>query len=267
MKILLTADLHYGFREDGDESARALAKAICKEGGDVLVLCGDNAALPLRNFIDCLQLFKDFPGRKLAIAGNHDLWVNPDTPFDSFDMCTVVLPEILAQCGFHALEAAPLVIGNVGFVGTVGWYDYTFREPSLDIPFETYERKILDDGTIWMDVKYIRWKFTDAQFTDLTLARLREHIAVIEPQCDTIVSVLHHLPFENMVLRKPSRPWSFANAFMGSVKYGEELLKHPKVKYAYSGHTHTPGVFQNGHIKCVNIGSNYHSKRHEVLDV
>jgi len=265
MKIVLTADLHYGLREDGDESARALASSICREGGDVLVLCGDNAGPPLKNYIDCLLLFKDFPGKKLAIAGNHDLWVNNGAPYDSCDMYAIILPEIYGRCGFHGLDHAPLVVGDVGLVGTVGWYDYTFREPALDIPMEMYARKILDDGTIWMDAKYIRWKFTDPEFTELTIAKMREHIAIVEPQCEHIVSVFHHLPFENMVLRKASRAWSFANAFMGSVTYGEEMLKHPKIEYAYCGHTHVPGAFQNGRIKCVNIGANYHAKRSEVL--
>jgi putative phosphoesterase len=267
MKIIVTSDLHYGMREDGDESARALAKTICDEGGDVLLLCGDNARLPLKNTIDCLSLFKHFAGRKLVVAGNHDLWVNGDAPFDSRDMYSVILPEIYHQCGFHGLDYAPTVINDIGFVGTVGWYDYSFREPALDLPLETYEKKILDDGTIWMDIRYIRWKYTDPEFTNLTLAKLREQISIVETKCETIIAALHHLPFENLVMRRADRAWSFANAFMGSAKYGEELLKHPTVKYAICGHTHVQRAAQNGHMNCFSIGSNYRTKRREILDI
>ena len=267
MRIVITADLHYGMRADGDESTRALAKKLCERGGDVLMLAGDNASLPISNFIECLQLFKDFPGRKLLVSGNHDLWVEENAPFDSCDMYSVILPEIYTQCGFHCLDVEPVVIDGIGFVGTTGWYDYTFREPSLDVPMETYEKKVLDDGTIWMDVRYVRWKYSDAEFTELTLAKLREHLATIEPKCETMVGLLHHLPFANMVTRKPSRAWSFANAFMGSEKFGRELLKHPKVRHVYCGHTHSRGEFENGHIKCINVGSNYHHKRCEVLNL
>src|SRR5262245_44688652 len=44
----------------------------------------------------------------------------------------IALRGIAAEHGFHYLPGSPLIIGAVGFAGSLGWYDYSLRDPRLD---------------------------------------------------------------------------------------------------------------------------------------
>jgi predicted phosphodiesterase len=135
MRILVTADLHYNIARS-QEPARLLARQTCDEGGDALVLVGDSAAAELGPLRQCLRLFADFPGRKFLVLGNHSLWCRG--PEDSLDRYHRVLPQTAAEEGFHLLDESPAVLGDLALVGSVGWYDYSFRDRSLGIPEAFY---------------------------------------------------------------------------------------------------------------------------------
>ena len=131
MRILVTADLHYDIRRSR-EPTEQLARQALATGGDCLVLVGDSAGRDLQPLRDCLRLFADFPDRKLFVPGNQCLWCNHDE--DSLDRYERILPATVAGEGFAMLDHEPVVLGGVGLVGSVGWYDYSFRVKSLEIP-------------------------------------------------------------------------------------------------------------------------------------
>jgi hypothetical protein len=44
----------------------------------------------------------------------------------------MTLCDIAAEHGFHYLPGSPLITEEVGFTGSLGWYDYSLRDPRLD---------------------------------------------------------------------------------------------------------------------------------------
>ena len=295
MNIIATADLHYDNPRSVPDTRR-VADEILREhaDADVLIVAGDLCGPDLSVLDDCLLLFRDFNGRKLMVAGNHDLW---SAHADSFDRFEHRIPRIAADRGFTCLDAAPAIVGDVGFAGTIGWYDYSYRDEALGVPMRFYEAKLapgaarmrteyaallgrtddipdaLREITVrWMDGRWVQLGMSDPEFTELLCDRLAGHLAAIAPRCRTIVGVSHHVPFRSMCPAKPQRrippaSWTFTTAFMGSGRIGETFAAEPKVRTIVCGHTHMPRRETIEGIDVIDIGSSYTHKRFVELDV
>src|SRR4051794_41160815 len=137
MRVLLTADLHYNHARS-HPLAIELIDTLNRTGGDVLVIVGDTAVADGDTLEQCLSRVT-FTGPKLFVAGNHELWTTRD---DSYAIFTDELPRRVRALGWHWLETDPFVAADIAFVGSVGWYDYSFAQPSLDIPRRFYEAKV-----------------------------------------------------------------------------------------------------------------------------
>jgi hypothetical protein len=199
---------------------------------------------------------------------------------------------VAEAAGFHYLDRAPYVRDGVGFVGSIGWYDYSYRLDHLEIPLRFYEAKLapgaakslsryrhlcatsndipewaLSVGTRWMDGANVHLPFNDAEFTERLVRKLEEHLAQLAGTAETIVAAIHHLPFRQLVLYKDNPRWDFAAAFMGSERFGEVLLRHDKVRHMFCGHAHKHDRVQIGRLECFCIGSTYRRKRFEVLEL
>ena len=287
MRLIVTADLHYDLA-DYQPRVRELAEAVCREEADALAIAGDIFAGDIGILVECLHLFSGFRGEKLLVAGNHDLWTHGG---DSFRLYDETIPAAAAACGFHDLDKRPLILGDVGLVGTMGWYDYSFRDESLGIPTRFYEHKAapgyaqqtpellhlmdppeqLPDRALaarsyWNDGRMIHWDTDDRRFNQLTLERLEAQLQAVESQVRAVVAVTHHIPFAEMLRRKRDPSWGFGNAFMGSVGLGEVLLRHDKVTHAVFGHSHTRKRRRVGHIEATNVGCTYKMKRYDVIE-
>ncbi|MFP4058196.1 MAG: metallophosphoesterase [Candidatus Brocadiia bacterium] len=288
MRLIATADLHYDL-EPYRPRVEALAARMVAEEADVLAIAGDIFAGDLQWLEACLRLFADFPGEKVLVAGNHDLWTLEG---DSFELYDRTIPRVAGQCGFHDLDAGPRLVGDVALVGTIGWYDYSFRDTALGIPMRFYEHKVapgyarrfseyahlldpdedlppsaLAARSTWNDGRMIRWDLDDHRFTQLTVDRLEGHMAQVEGRARAVVAITHHLPFAPMLRRKSDPSWGFGNAFMGSEALGQALLRHPKVTHLVCGHSHTRDRQRVGHIEAINVGCTYRMKRYEVVSV
>lgn len=288
MKILITADLHYNITRSREPVER-LAGRACQQGGDALVLLGDTAGEDLEPFAQCLALFAEFPGRKFLVPGNHCLWTPPDGP-DSLARYHEVIPAVAADADFAVLDHAPAILGGVGLVGSIGWYDYSLREESLGIPLPFYlakaspgaaeyygmdelvadHRDLLTErhmrmGVRWRDGQRVRLGMSDEEFTARCDARLGEQLAALAPRCEQIVAMMHHLPFRQLVPQHRPDRFAFAAAYLGADRLGQTLLDCPKVSHVYCGHSHWPARERIGHIEAVNVGSTYKEKHLEVL--
>jgi len=264
MRILATADLHFGRNPSWDNATQALAREMCSAGGDVLLIAGDTAT-----FVDglhgkCLALFDGFKGVKALVAGNHDLWTQDG---DSYQLYAERLPRVARDCGFVCLDEAPLYVDGVAFVGSVGWYDYSFRNPALQIPHAYYEEKRFPGAFVWNDGNFVKWRFSDPEFTDLVVKRLAQHLTEVSPRAKSVITVTHHIAFASMLVPQRDVLRTFGNAFMGSERLGATLLEHEKVRYHICGHTHSPARHRHGHIDCINVGSTYAEKRFVTLEL
>ncbi len=291
MKILVTADLHYDIpRSRGP--AEQLATRVVRTGGDALVLVGDSAGANLDVLRECLRLFEGFGGLKLLVPGNHCLWRRPGE--DSIERYERLIPQAAREEGFTVLDHEPVALGEVGLVGSVGWYDYSFRDKSLGIPLPFYAAKVapgaaayyreeyeqlladhadeLDEAhwemfSRWMDGRHVRLNMSDEEFVERLARKLSSQLAEVAPRVGRIAAFLHHLPFAELVpANRPTR-FAFAAAYMGADRLGQVLLDCPKVTHVYCGHSHWRADRRVGRIRVVNVGSTYTEKRLEVAEL
>lgn len=288
MRIIATSDLHYNIAR-GKAPTEQIARDINHAGGDVLLLLGDLAGTDLTILERAFALFDSFPGRRVFVPGNHELWAPPGG--DSLHRYERELPDLCSRHGVHYLDQAPLVLGDVAIAGTMGWYDYTFRSASLGIPLRFYQAKVApgsaacraeyrelvasDDDIApeskdllcrWMDVEHVRLGCSDCDLVETTVAALRAQLASLSA-IRTVVVGMHHLPFAALVPRSRNKAYHFATAFLGSELFGETILEHENVRQVVCGHSHHYSQFQRNGVTATAIGSTYTHKRFESLDV
>jgi len=263
-KLLATADLHFRLHAQGDASTHKLARHVCGSDADVFVIAGDIADLGVENFEACLRLFDGFKGLKLLVPGNHDLWT---TSADSMEKYRTVLLAVARRCGFHMLDTEPVCAGEVAFVGNIGWYDYSLRNPNLRLSDDDYRRKTLPGVCTWNDGVYIQWDLDDEQFSQMCLDRLERHYALVASRVERAVVVLHHLPFAEMIRDTGVLTLEFCRAYMGSARFGELLTQCQKVRHVICGHRHARSAHQAGRLEALAVGSEYTLKRLLALDL
>jgi hypothetical protein len=226
----------------------------------VFVLAGD-AGNTLDDLRDALQIFETTAIAKLFVPGNHDVWIETGDGelIDSRTKYERLIPELCREMGFHDLGQEPVIIGDVGFVGSVGWYDYSFADPRMDLDTDAYWAGRYGEG-IWWDKKMTYWvpganarggtvrtRMRDPEVCAEMDVRLHEHLSSIEGDVDQIITVIHTMPFLAGLLR--SEPPYYLDAFTGSSRLGETLLDHPKVKHCIGGHKHLSGDWEVRGIK------------------
>ena len=286
MRLIVTADLHYN-HPGSKPVAQELIAEMNRAGGDVLLLVGDTAVADGDCLEECLGLF-EFAGPKLFVPGNHDLWTTGPGGYEVF---AAELPRRVREAGWHWLQGEPLRLGEIGFAGSLGWYDYAFAAAGLGIPRRFYEHKIspgaaarlsehagLLDGADdigpagrdvvarWNDAKFVRLGRSDEAFLAELLAALRGQLEALR-DAPGVVAAVHHLPFAGLLPPTRRDQRDFAKAYLGSPRIGDLLLEFPNVRLALSGHSHFPAEAQVGHVRAVNIGSGYRAKTFRTFEV
>ncbi len=263
MRFWVTSDLHFG-RKRGDQATRKLAQHVRDNPADALVIVGDfgNGETAIA---DCLALFQDVPGPKLAVPGNHDVWTNGWDDDDSWAIHEIHLPALFAAAGFTALHLAPAVVDGVALVGSMGWYDYSFRDP-IDVPVSSYETKIppWSERPIWMDAHYAHFGVDDPELTLQLADRLSAHLKATD--APRVVAFVHHL-IDHALLFHPRAvvpfKWRWANTFLGANVLGQRLAKDQRVASAFCGHIHMERSATVRGIPARCLGSDY--KRKQLL--
>ncbi len=285
MRLLVTGDLHYNHPKSRP-LADELIETMNEAAGDVLLVVGDTAVADGDLLEECLSRFR-FAGVKLFVAGNHELWTHGP---DSYAIYKQHLPRRVRELGWRWLEDEPFTAGGITIVGSVGWYDYSFAQPSLDIPQRFYEAKVspgaaehLPDwahllersedvppharGVVarWNDGRFVKLHRSDAVFLAELCANLEAHLEAATA-ATRVIAAIHHLPFRALLPPPKTAQWDFAKAYLGSVRLGDLLLRFPNVTDVFCGHSHFPMAATVGHIRAVNIGSGYRSKTFKTLD-
>jgi len=263
MKIIITADLHYGVANN-QRIIVNFAKRIIKTKADVLLLVGDTFAFNTQLLVECLKLFTPFDGDKLFVAGNHDLWTRRSNSLKIYEN---MLPRIVKQYGFHSLDQKPYFKNKIGFVGSIGWYDCSFKNPDKPIPQDYYVQKNWPGVVSWNDSLYVHLGMSDEAFTKRVNRRLKRHLALVSKQVKAIICAVHHVPFRQLLRTNHTSTDNFLTAFSGSEETGKIILSFPKVTYVFCGHTHQKKKAKINGVTAINIGSDYLRKRFEVLEI
>lgn len=238
MRIGVTSDIHVDFSQLNKEILNYVIEASIEATPDVLILCGDISP-DLMTLYRVLSSFSTagVARKRLFVAGNHDIWVGSGSrksnSHDKYELIT----RICLESGFHHLCSEPLIIDNIGFCGTIGWYDYSYKSAEYDIPDSVYERKTYN-GSVWNDLNYAKWDASDKEMANFFESKLRQQIQTIRDRADQIVVSTHHVPFRECVLYRGELSWDFFSAFMGSEGLGKVCQGEPTVKYVFFGHTH-----------------------------
>ena len=287
MRLLVTSDLHYNHARS-KPLAEELVRRINGERADAVLVVGDTAVADGDALERCLSRFT-FDGPKPFVAGNHELWTAGD---DSYPLYTHGLPRRVSAMGWHWLEGAPFVAGDVALVGSLGWYDYSFARPELGIPRRFYEHKVspgaaralarfahLFDGrddeippvamnlvARWNDGKFVKLHRSDGQFLDERLDQLERDLDHVRA-AGTVLVAVHHLPFAALLPPPHSAQWDFAKAYLGSERFGRVLLRYANVREVVCGHSHFAAEARVEHVRAVSLGSGYRSKTFHAYEL
>ena len=268
LRVLITSDLH--LEVTGPEPIRRLVAGMDRENPDLVVLAGD-IGNPSRLFAECLRCFVKLNCPVAVIPGNQDLWHGPGET--SILLYEELLGQITTEHGFHWLEKGPIVLDNgTAVCGSIGWYDYSACDPSLNLP---PEEVLAQKGRYVADGQRMDWEYKDLEFADMCRRRLRRELTDLEEN-DRVerILVVSHVPCFDSQLEKDSQDpeWCLGSSFYGHLTMGECLRGFPKVRWVVSGHTH---IGLNGLVErpggppiaTAVVGSDYGKPRWVTLEI
>lgn len=265
MKWHFASDLHYGVNAEGNAAVRELASHLRAPNAtedDALVLVGD-IATDDDAFRACLALFAGYPGRKFAIPGNHDVWIEAGRDVSSWTRYRRI-QRLMRAAGFHPLEEEPAIVGGTAVVGSMGWYDYSFKDEELGISDAAYAKKTYPGQpmAMWNDAHCVRWGMSDAEMVAWQAERLERHLASVAGHDEVLVAI-HHVPTKRLLFHPRwmvPEEMRFANAFLGSERFAEIACAHG-ADLVINGHIHLAGEARIGNTRFVSIGGDYDGKQ------
>ncbi len=259
MKIAYTSDLHTDYSDQNVELVPYLANRISEIAPDVFILAGDISSQ--RGILaETLAGFSELACAKLFVPGNHDVWYDSKRQlqlgFDSTKKYYDLLPLLCEDYGFIPIWVRPYSVGDCGFVGSIGWYDYSFRNPKFD---DEISPQMYAEGrygrSVWVDTRRAWWLRepvdkrrrmirnrdckTDRRVCTEMVESIRESLQCLpDDSIRRIIGVVHVVPFRQMVRHINDLSWDFFAAFMGSERLGAALGEDPRVSHVVCGHLH-----------------------------
>lgn len=217
MRVFALSDIHV----DYDVNAQwvdQLSTADYRE--DVLILAGDvSDRLPVLGW--CLQRLARSFGQVLFVPGNHDLWVIRDAPgktsFDKFREIAVIAED--AGVSMQPFRRDALLI-----VPLLGWYDYTFGQPSAALQ------------SAWMDFIACRWP------AGLEPQEISLHFAALNPIAvpggiERVLTFSHFVPRLDLLPMAIPAEHRMLFPVLGSTRLDTQLRGLGSQMHVY-GHSH-----------------------------
>lgn len=299
MKILAISDVHIDPDKPGPWQ-EFVARAH-DEQPDALVLAGDLTVGKPAAYEALLAQFGSFGGPKLFVPGNHDLW-QLYSKRKTWDRYERELPAAVAAAGWHYLDLGPVLVGDVAFVGCMGWYDYSLRQRSTPRPglrvspgqlsrpgrgmklfsarskvlweelgpddYRTRAMQVSDEnlseGVIWNDAYYIDWQKSDEEMAQYFRDRLLAQARQVS-RARHIVTVTHFVPFTETIPEYTDIAPAYARAFAGSTALGAAMQSLPQARVAIFGHWHLSGRWRSGGIDAYNVSARHGSREGTLI--
>lgn len=263
LRIAAISDLHILPDESDKQLLECIRERVEEIDPDVFVIAGD-VSDHLDILTDALTKLHVAGSTNLYVAGNHDVWFEDTGGPGTLEKYSHKIGEACREAGFLHLPDSPFVLSNIAFVGSMGWYDYSFRRHDLDIPMENYEKKEFR-GAVWYDLFKIDWVFTDAEATSLFNQKLEYDLKTLPKHITQVVYISHHLPFQNLTVYKDRLPWDFYSAFMGATSTGKILEEDGRIIISISGHSHIRNQMSRGNITAITVPLGYGRPDNESL--
>ncbi len=234
-RIILLSDTHY--QRNWHAILERTMRDIAVFEPDCVVHAGD-VGEGLDGYQNMLALLALLDCPRLVLAGNHDLWTYRQTGISTEALWTEVLPCLTRDSGAIWLEGENWIKDGIGVCGSIGWYDYSARDPKQDFSPADYARL---KGTVMVDAVMMDWQRTDQVFSDELGMALENRLQALEADSAVreVLVATHVPPFEEGIAREPgNRAWNLANAYFGNLTLGARIEKYAKVRHVISGHTH-----------------------------
>jgi hypothetical protein len=234
VKLAITSDLHLPITKD--ERISALGREVRSFEPDALVVAGDLGE-SLADLKRALHLLREQVTAPIwVLPGNHDVWARP--PHDSRQLFLEALPAAVRAAGCRWLEGTAFIVKGVAVAGTIGWYDYSAADPSIQgSALQFAQQKFHYNG----DALRIDWEWSDPEFAELISVPFLSQLDHLEsdPSVQRVVVVTHVPLVEGQMRRQPDVVrWAFSNAYFGNLTLGRKVLSRRKVSHIVSGHTH-----------------------------
>jgi hypothetical protein len=292
MKILAISDIHVD-PEQPEEWGQFLARAQ-DEQPDVIIVAGDLAVGKSGLYETLLSQFDFFAGPKLFVPGNHDLW-QLHSKRQTWKRYDEELPAAVSAGGWQYLDLGPVLVGDVGIVGCMGWYDYSLRQtrsphervhvsPATvtaprrglrtdpargNLPWEElgpadYATKALhvgdanvSEGLVWNDVFYIDWQRSDDEMVTYFCDKIEAQARQVARRAKKLVAVTHFVPFGETLQDYNEIAPAYVRAYAGSARLGDTIRKLPHITAAIFGHWHAPGKWDLNGLKAWNVAARH----------
>jgi predicted phosphohydrolase len=288
LKVAFISDLHVDISQKNWELVPQIAEVLKVIEPDVFLVCGD-VSPELGDIEYALDCFSPIPCHKLFIPGNQDIWVMSERMqeegHDSYEKYYFFLPEVCRRNNFLPLWMEPVIIRNVGFAGSIGWYDLTLnREEQLDLEGHETGKNYQDE--IWNDLKWACWndisciaerelgpfRRPDIEVAREFVKRLDQDIESLSlsPEVKEIVVALHFPPFPQAIGPPDKNGERPCLSFMGSQEMGNMLLRHQIVSTIICGHLHKKRevMVEGKQVLCSPVGylSSDHRKDYAIVE-
>ena len=194
---------------------------------------------------------------KLFTLGNNDLeQIRNSFVSEHYDE----MASRVGAYGFSLLDAVPKVVGDVAFVGNVGWYDGTlWTKHCMDDVFgyPNDPAAIRARATAYFCGQEFKGRLLKNYSPDDLFAhcteRLSNHLDAVH--ADTAVSAVvlgvHFVPSTQFVMGDTPK-FAYLNWYMGSQAHAEHYLRE-KVVLGFTGHTHRSDAWSVGLLKVHNV--------------
>jgi predicted phosphodiesterase len=217
MRVFAVSDVHV----DYEVNAKWIASvSVTEYRDDVLILAGD-VTDTLRLLEWCLTTLAMRFKKVLFVPGNHDLWVVRErrgmTSFQKFD-------EVVSVVESSGASMQPFRDDGILIVPLLGWYDYSFGEPSVEL------------RSVWMDYHACRWP------AGFGVEQIASHFTGLNEKPfpvdgADIITFSHFLPRVDVMPRFISREQQYLYPVLGTTKLEEQLRRWNSSIHIY-GHSH-----------------------------
>lgn len=226
MRIGYISDLHIDFNRDFP-ILDALIKEVQEQNIETLLIGGDisNSVKNTNTFVELVKQATGVPVH--FVFGNHDYYT--------------------LDKGFHEdrkeQNTFPFVIGDYGFLGDTGWYDYCWYTPGFGKLNKLQKGKRGYGGTTWPDHRFIKWPEEAGSdksgrwFAKYSVAELERQNTILDSMGVTKKIIMTHMvPHEKFLYTD----WGYleTNTFFGG-RYLSEFIDRIKPEISFFGHTHT----------------------------
>ncbi len=216
MRIFTVSDIHI----DYDQNRHWLHQlSLADYQHDLLILAGDISD-KIELVKDCFETLKQRFASLLYVPGNHDLWVHRNDSHNSLEHFAL-LQKMAADYGIHM---QPLHLETVSIVPLLGWYDYSFGQPSPEIL------------SAWMDFMACKWppNFNQAAITQFFTSMNEAHLNI---KNQSIISFSHFLPRLDVMPTSVPANRRFLYPVLGTTRL-EAQIRTLQANIHIYGHSH-----------------------------